>query len=181
MVIVIDIDECSTNAHECEDVCNNNMGSYSCSCGEGYILNEDGRTCSISCGGRLTEASGSFHSPFWPLRYPTEDFLCEWVIDIENATDSIIEIIFDEPFGISGAPPCRHDYVEVFDGIEDNSPSLGKFCSLTTPDPILTSSNSTTVVFKGSSLSPPPRRVGFSIKYSTTEIGESASILESQG
>ena len=64
-----------------------------------YGLNEDGKTCSISCKGKLfTEVSGSFHTPHWSLRYPSEDFSCEWEIDIENITnDSVIEISFNEP------------------------------------------------------------------------------------
>ena len=171
MVIVIDIDECSTNAHECEDVCSNTVGSYSCSCGEGYVLNEDGRTCSISCGGRRTEASGSFHTPDWPLRYPTEDFRCEWVIDIENPTDSVIEISFNKPYGINGRDECVNDYVEVLDGIEDNSPSFGRHCFLRRPGPILTSSSTATVVFQGSSLGRPASRVGISVNYTLRQNG----------
>ena len=172
MCVSLDIDECSTNGHGCEDVCINSEGSYSCDCSDGYALNEDGRTCSISCGGRLTEVSRSFHTPDWPLRYPTEDFVCEWVIDIENTTDSVIEIIFDEPFGIYGSPTCQTDYVEVLDGVEDSSPSLGKHCYTTTPSPIATSSNRARVVFKGSSRSQRPQNiVGVSIKYSAKPAG----------
>jgi hypothetical protein len=166
MCVSLDIDECSTNGHGCEDVCINSEGSYSCGCSDGYILNEDGRTCSISCGGRLTEVSGSFHTPDWPLRYPTEDFVCEWVIDIENTTDSVIEITFNELYGINGRDPCPTDYVEVLDGVEDSSPSLGKHCFWRTPAPILTSSNRAKVVFQGSSRTPRPvSRVGVSISY----------------
>ena len=79
---------------ECEDICTNTKGSYTCSFGEVYYaLDEDGRTCYISCGGRFTEASGSFHTHDWPLRYPSEDFICEWVIDIENMTsDSVLPL-----------------------------------------------------------------------------------------
>ena len=58
--------------------------------------------------GDSQKVSRSFHTPDWPLRYPTEDFVCEWVIDIENTTDSVIEIIFDEPFGIYGSPTCQN-------------------------------------------------------------------------
>ncbi|CAI8007050.1 Dorsal-ventral patterning tolloid-like protein 1, partial [Geodia barretti] len=160
-----DIDECSTNGHGCEDVCINSEGSYSCGCSDGYALNEDGRTCSISCGGRLTEVSGSFHTPDWPLSYPTEDFVCEWVIDIENTTDSVIEISFNDPYGINGRDTCPTDYVEVLDGVEDHSRSLGKYCFWRKPDPILTSSSRAKVVFQGSDLPRPPTRVGVSIIY----------------
>ena len=171
IVATSDVNECLDSNGGCEHVCNNTKGSYLCSCEEGYALNEDGRTCSITCGWRLTEVSGSFHTPDWPLSYPTEDFICEWVIDIENTTDSLIEITFNEPYGINGRDPCPTDYVEVLDGVEDNSPSLGKYCFWRTPAPILTSSSRAKVVFQGSDLPHPASRVGVSIIYHMRQKG----------
>ena len=36
--IITDLDECATNQHNCSDRmhCNNTMGSYECTCKEGY-------------------------------------------------------------------------------------------------------------------------------------------------
>ena len=31
---------------DCEQICNNTVGSYTCSCNNGYSLNSDGRNCS---------------------------------------------------------------------------------------------------------------------------------------
>ena len=39
-----DIDECDLN-NACDHTCNNNDGSFTCSCNIGYTLNVDGRTC----------------------------------------------------------------------------------------------------------------------------------------
>jgi len=39
-----DINECNGD-HECDQGCNNTVGSYSCSCDDGYLLGTDGRTC----------------------------------------------------------------------------------------------------------------------------------------
>ena len=168
--VIIDTNECLSSDHGCEDFCHNSEGSYSCSCRDGYVLNEDGRTC--SCGGRFTEASGSFNTPDWPLRYPSENFRCEWVIDIENMTnDSVIEISFNEPFGINGRDPCPTDYVEVLDGVEENSPSLGRHCSLRRPDPTSPTSNRAKVVFQGSTVSRPASRVGVSVTYTVKQKG----------
>ena len=41
----IDIDECTTGVDECDQNCQNNIGSYECSCDSGYILNDDGFRC----------------------------------------------------------------------------------------------------------------------------------------
>ena len=154
-------------------MCENIDGSYLCSCREGYSLNEDNRTCSISCGGTLTEASGSFHTPDWPLSYPHKNFQCEWEIEVENMTDVLIEISFDEPFGINGRSPCPTDYVEVFGFNADGGDysSFGRKCNLRTPDPILLSGNRARVVFQASARSRPPSRIGASITYEMKQKG----------
>ena len=40
-----DIDECECGTHDCDEnaICTNTIGSYDCTCREGYI--GDGRTC----------------------------------------------------------------------------------------------------------------------------------------
>ena len=43
---ITDIDECATNNGNCGQTCNNTIGSYSCSCVAGYLLNADSRSCS---------------------------------------------------------------------------------------------------------------------------------------
>ena len=40
-----DVDECLLSTDECEQTCENTVGSYVCSCGEGYELNLDGHKC----------------------------------------------------------------------------------------------------------------------------------------
>lgn len=41
-----DIDECATsNETLCAHICVNTLGSYRCECREGYIQEDDGRTC----------------------------------------------------------------------------------------------------------------------------------------
>ena len=43
----VDLDECASSAtHQCQQICVNTAGSYSCSCQSGYALNTDGKTCS---------------------------------------------------------------------------------------------------------------------------------------
>ena len=45
-VSYIDIDECSTNTSNCNQLCNNTVGGYTCGCNTGYKLASDNRTCS---------------------------------------------------------------------------------------------------------------------------------------
>jgi len=40
-----DINECAENNGGCEQNCTNSAGSYSCMCGDGYTLSDDGRQC----------------------------------------------------------------------------------------------------------------------------------------
>ena len=43
--MILDIDECLTGNGGCNQTCNNNMGSFECSCAEGYLLHADGKQC----------------------------------------------------------------------------------------------------------------------------------------
>ena len=40
------MDECAINNGGCEQMCNNTIGSFYCSCGSGYQLDENGMNCS---------------------------------------------------------------------------------------------------------------------------------------
>ena len=41
----LDIDECADETSGCEQLCNNNNGSYSCACQDNYTLALDIRSC----------------------------------------------------------------------------------------------------------------------------------------
>ena len=41
-----DVDECElAEANDCQQDCTNTVGSFNCSCQEGFTLNTDGRNC----------------------------------------------------------------------------------------------------------------------------------------
>jgi len=42
---IADINECRMGTHNCEQLCTNTKGSYSCECPSGYELGGDKRTC----------------------------------------------------------------------------------------------------------------------------------------
>ena len=45
IMVTIDIDECSMQVDECDHTCNNTLGSYTCSCNDGYLLDRNGLQC----------------------------------------------------------------------------------------------------------------------------------------
>ena len=72
-------------------------------------------------------------------------------------------------YGINGSPPCHSDYLQLFDGLEDSSLSLGKFCKLSVPPPITTSSEGARVIFVGTDSRRPASRKGVRISYRVTD------------
>lgn len=48
MLLNTDVDECVDSNGGCAHVCNNTVGSLSCGCNEGYLLNSD----EINCDGK---------------------------------------------------------------------------------------------------------------------------------
>ena len=166
---VADTDECSSNNGGCQQGCVNNVGSYYCECRDGYALDDNGITCSISCDKLLVESSGSFQTPGWPGGYPQADFTCEWTINM-SANSSIEFNVVSSAYGINGRPPCERDYLQFFDGLESSSPSLGKFCKLSVPPPLTTTTGAARVVFVGEqNPSRPASRKGVRVTYHVIE------------
>ena len=54
MTSILDINECLTNNGGCQHTCTNSIGSYSCSCNTGYVLDSDNHRC-IGINYRLNE------------------------------------------------------------------------------------------------------------------------------
>ena len=44
-IYFLDINECSTLNGGCDQICNNNLGNYTCSCRRGFRMKSDGKTC----------------------------------------------------------------------------------------------------------------------------------------
>lgn len=59
----IDRDECATNNGGCQHICTNNIGSYQCSCNNGFVLHENKHDCIGShCLHTITLPEGKLHS-----------------------------------------------------------------------------------------------------------------------
>lgn len=129
------------------------------------------------CGGLLTSPSGSFQTPGWPVSYPSEDFECEWIVDVPINGYAIEFTIDSSAYGINGRPPCRYDNIKFFDGIDSNAASLHKLCKFKNPGPIKTSTSEAKVVFTGTSRSRNANRVGVRVTYTVEDIGKYANIV----
>ena len=50
LIFITDVNECDINNGGCEQICNNTIGSFNCSCEMGYELDSSG----LNCSGMLT-------------------------------------------------------------------------------------------------------------------------------
>ncbi|XP_030748736.1 cubilin-like [Sitophilus oryzae] len=116
-------------------------------------------SAATGCGGMLTGPSGSIISPHYPEPY-AKNSECLWKILI--SLGSKIQIYFAD-FNLEEHSKCSIDYVELLDGGDINSKSLGRFC---TPQikPVVSSGNRMLVKFR-SDISYEGR--GFHLQYST--------------
>ncbi|XP_050021914.1 deleted in malignant brain tumors 1 protein-like [Alexandromys fortis] len=96
----------------------------------------------FQCGGLLTNSSGTFSSPWYPKKYPT-NVLCAWDVQVDSSAH--IRLTF-EVVKIENFYGCPYDFIEIFDGPQSESFSLGRFCSETIPV-FTSSSNHMSVVF----------------------------------
>ncbi|XDC66806.1 hypothetical protein R6Z07M_017988 [Ovis aries] len=111
----------------------------------------------IHCGGVLTSNSGSFSSPWYPKKYPT-NVVCAWDIQVDSRAR--VRLTF-EVIKLENFYNCPYDFIEIFDGPQSEPFSLGRFCSGTTL--VFTSSaNRLTVVFQSDAI---VSNVGFSASY----------------
>jgi len=73
-----DIDECATDNGGCQHECRNTIGSYTCSCHNGFMLHDNGHDCKEGgCKYEITAPSGTISSPNYPDYYPSRKD-CVW-------------------------------------------------------------------------------------------------------
>ncbi|XP_052870734.1 tolloid-like protein 2, partial [Anopheles cruzii] len=77
-VYFTDIDECAVNNGGCQQECKNTIGSYLCSCRNGYTLHDNGHDCKESgCKHEIFTPNGQILSPNYPDYYPPKKD-CIW-------------------------------------------------------------------------------------------------------
>ncbi|KAG5891255.1 hypothetical protein JTB14_019663 [Gonioctena quinquepunctata] len=98
----------------------------------------------VVCGGDLhIESIGHLQSPNYPEEYyPNKE--CIWRITVpENHT---VAILF-QSFDIENDDACANDYMEIRDGLEEGSPSMGVYCGHERPPNVTSTSNHMLVKF----------------------------------
>ncbi|KAK4871991.1 hypothetical protein RN001_016115 [Aquatica leii] len=112
------------------------------------------------CGGTLTSPKGSIMSPYYPEPY-NEDTDCYWKITV--GAGSVVQIVFVD-LELENHDECLMDFVEILDGPNLNSKSLGKFCKNSNIPFIRSTSSIVTVLFRSDSS---VQARGFHLQYNT--------------
>ncbi|XP_035228311.1 tolloid-like protein 1 [Stegodyphus dumicola] len=156
-----DKDECATGNGGCQHICKNTIGSYACSCHNGFVLHENLHDCKEgSCSHQITTPFGEITSPNYPDYYPGRKD-CTWLFT--TTPGHRIKLMFKE-FELEPHQECAYDRIVAFDGDNDMSPTLGKFCGSKVPHPILASGNRMFLVFKSDAS---VQRKGFKATHTT--------------
>ncbi|XP_072037692.1 bone morphogenetic protein 1 homolog isoform X2 [Amphiura filiformis] len=156
-----DIDECDKDNGQCQHICTNTLGSYFCSCRNGFSLHENNKDCKESgCQRDITDPSGEITSPNYPDNYPKRKE-CSWHISSTPGHRIVLEF---KDFDLEQHQECAYDHVEIYDGESRDDLTLGQYCGSRIPDPITASSNTMFLIFySDASVS----RKGFRAEHST--------------
>ncbi|XP_051553255.1 neuropilin-1a-like isoform X1 [Myxocyprinus asiaticus] len=122
------------------------------------------------CGSIITiNRAGYVTSPGYPSGYPVNQ-QCTWLIQAPEPQQKIL-INFNPHFDLESRE-CKYDFVQVFDGADENAFSPGRFCGKIAPSPIISSGNSLLIKFTTDYES---AGAGFSIRYEIHRTGTECS------
>ncbi|KAG8183432.1 hypothetical protein JTE90_023188 [Oedothorax gibbosus] len=156
-----DQDECATANGGCLQICKNTVGSYQCSCHNGFVLHPNGHDCKEgSCVHHVLSTDGVVSSPNFPDHYPSRKE-CTWTFD--TTPGHRIKLVFDS-FELEPHQECAYDHVALYDGDSSDSPLLGRFCGSKVPHPILSTAHTMLVAFRSD---PSVQRNGFRAHHTT--------------
>ncbi|UYV64840.1 BMP1 [Cordylochernes scorpioides] len=143
-----DKDECAVDNGGCQHICINIIGSYRCSCHNGFVLHDNKHGCKEgSCTHQLVTPVGEISTPNFPEFYPAKKE-CAWLFT--TTPGHRIKLVFTS-FELEPHPECAYDHIEALDGAGEQAPSLGRFCGSKLPHPLLASANKMYLIFKSDS------------------------------
>ncbi|XP_055525021.1 tolloid-like protein 1 [Wyeomyia smithii] len=156
-----DVDECAVNNGGCQHECKNTLGSYVCSCHNGYMLQDNGHDCKEGgCKYEVTSPNGQIFSPNYPDYYPSKKD-CIW--HFTTTPGHRIRLVFNV-FDIEPHQECAYDHIVIYDGDSPDSFALGRFCGAKLPHPLSSTSNEMYMVFNTDTS---VQRKGFFASHST--------------
>ncbi|ENN72173.1 hypothetical protein YQE_11228, partial [Dendroctonus ponderosae] len=171
-VFYSDLDECATDEGNCQHECVNTLGSYICTCHNGYTLHENGRDCiEGGCKYEISSPSGTLTSPNYPDYYPGKKD-CVW--HFSTTPGHRVRIVF-RYFELEPHQECAYDHVDFYDGSSPEALSLGRFCGSKLPHLIVSSGNQLYMTFRSDASI---QRTGFSATHSTVCGGLVQASLE---
>jgi tolkin protein len=145
MICSLDVDECAINNGDCQHECINTVGSYKCTCHNGFTLHGNGRDCKEGdCKYEISSPYGSIGSPNYPDYYPSQKD-CVWQFITTPGHRIRISFLF---FEVEPHQECYYDHVDFYDGPSPEAHTLGKFCGSKLPHPIVSSGNELYMTFK---------------------------------
>lgn len=161
-VFITDVDECQTNNGGCQHECHNSIGSYRCSCHNGYVLEptEQMNCTEGGCKYEISAPHGQIYSPNYPDMYPPSKD-CVW--HFSTTPGHRIRLQFNM-FEMEPHQECTYDHIAIYDGDSPDSFTLGRFCGSKLPHPISAASNEMFMVFKSDAS---VQRYGFAATHST--------------
>ncbi|XP_044074894.1 neuropilin-1a-like isoform X2 [Siniperca chuatsi] len=122
------------------------------------------------CGGNIEIHTADYlTSPGYPGAYPPSQ-QCVWVITAPEPGQKIL-INFNPHFDLEDRD-CKYDYVEVYNGGDELSPMLGKFCGKIAPSPIISSGSQLLIKFVSDYET---HGAGFSVRYEVFKTGPECS------
>ncbi|XP_053294497.1 neuropilin-1a [Pleuronectes platessa] len=122
------------------------------------------------CGGNIEiDVADYLTSPGYPGAYPPSQ-ACVWVITAPEPGQKIL-INFNPHFDLEDRD-CKYDYVEVYNGGDELSPMLGKFCGKIAPSPIVSSGSQLLIKFVSDYET---HGAGFSVRYEVFKTGPECS------
>ncbi|XP_033961183.1 neuropilin-1a-like [Pseudochaenichthys georgianus] len=122
------------------------------------------------CGGTIEIHTPDYlTSPGYPGAYPPSQ-QCVWVISAPEPGQKIL-INFNPHFDLEDRD-CKYDFVEVYNGGDELSPMLGKFCGKIAPSPIISSGSQLLIKFVSDYET---HGAGFSVRYEVFKTGPECS------
>uniref|UniRef100_A0A3Q4HHJ3 Cubilin (intrinsic factor-cobalamin receptor) n=1 Tax=Neolamprologus brichardi TaxID=32507 RepID=A0A3Q4HHJ3_NEOBR len=102
---------------------------------------------SEACGATIVtdDNGGAIASPRYPAQYPPNQN-CSWIIRAQEPLNHVTLSFTDFDLEMILAN-CSHDFLEILDGDNYDSPTIGRYCGSEIPHPVTSFSNSLVVKF----------------------------------